>query len=567
VEVSRGTRSAHAFSKRLADPSSIIQPINTSITLLSAMSMDMSDVVSDVLVIGSGIAGLSLALEVADSAEVVIVTKKAKAESNTNYAQSGIAAVLSPLDSFETHVKDTLDCGGGLSKRWVVEKIVREGPARIEKLMDLGVKFSRTATGELDLGMEGGHSKRRVVHAKDLTGQEVEASLLNAVDKTPSIRLHENHIAINLAIRQNRCLGCYVLDTERSVVRNFVAKTIVLATGGIGRVYLHTTNPAIATGDGIAMAYRAGATIMNMEFTQFHPTYLYHPNEESFLISEALRGEGAVLQDKRGRQFMVDYHPTKELAPRDVVARAIDQELKKSGDNCVFLDISSKAARFVRARFPGIYEKCLSFGIDITKDHIPVVPAAHYCCGGARATIAGETDVRNLLAIGETACTSLHGANRLASNSLLEALVCAHYTVEKCRELIRKEPQSQRFAPWEPGKAVDIDEAVVITQNRDEIRRLMWNYVGIVRSNKRLTRAKKRITLLQEEINQYYWDFLITADLVELRNMALIAQLIIDSAILRKESRGIHYSLDYPQRSLVPQDTLLKKHKVHTSQR
>jgi L-aspartate oxidase len=523
------------------------------------MNLGTSDVVSDVLVIGSGIAGLSFALKIADFAQVVLITKKGKAESNTNYAQSGIAAVLSQSDSFETHVKDTLDCGDGLSKKAVVEKVVRDGPARIQELAGLGVEFSRTASGRLDLGMEGGHSRRRVVHAQDLTGQEIEAALLNAVAKTPSIKLLENQIAINLVMKQNRCLGCYALDTEHLAVRNFMAKITVLATGGIGRIYLHTTNPEIATGDGIAMAYRAGTTIMNMEFTQFHPTYLFHPTEESFLISEALRGEGAILRDKRGRQFMANYHPMKELAPRDVVARAIDRELKKSGDTHVFLDISLKDSQFVRSRFPGIYEKCLSTGIDITKTPIPVVPAAHYCCGGVRTTIAGETDIRNLLAIGETACTGLHGANRLASNSLLEALVCAHYAAKRCKELAKKKVRLQSFAPWEPGNAVDIDEAVVITQNRDEIRRLMWNYVGIVRSNKRLTRAKKRIALLREEINQYYWDFIIAADLIELRNMALVAELIIDSAISRKESRGIHYSLDYPEKLPTAQDTLLQK--------
>ncbi len=510
--------------------------------------------------IGSGIAGLSFALKIADSAQVVLVTKKEKAESNTNYAQSGIAAVLSPSDTLEKHVKDTLDCGDGLSDRAVVEKVVREGPARIRELAELGVDFSRTATGELDLGIEGGHSRRRVVHAKDLTGREVESALLDAVAEASSIELFENQIAINLVVESGRCLGCYVLDTEESVVRRFAAKSTVLATGGIGRVYLHTTNPEIATGDGVAMAYRAGATVMNMEFTQFHPTYLYQPTGESFLISEALRGEGAVLRDKSGRSFMGDYHPMKELAPRDIVARAIDQELKKSGDDYVYLDISHKNSEFVQSRFPGIHEKCLSFGIDITKSPIPVVPAAHYSCGGVRTSIAGETDIKNLSVVGETACTGLHGANRLASNSLLEALVCAHNAAKQCREQLKSGLSRQSFAPWEPGKAVDIDEAVVITQNRDEIRRLMWNYVGIVRSNKRLTRAKKRITLLREEIDQYYWDFIITAELVELRNMALVAELIIDSAIRRQESRGIHYSLDYPAKSATAKDTLLKRH-------
>ena len=524
------------------------------------MNLSSSDVVSDVLVIGSGIAGLSFALKIADFAQVVLITKKEKAESNTNYAQSGIAAVFSPSDSFRKHVKDTLDCGDGLSKRGVVEKVVKEGPVRIQELIELGVKFSQTETGKLDLGIEGGHSRRRVVHARDLTGKEVESALLNAVAKTTSIKLFENQAAINLIVKRNCCLGCHALDTENSVVRNFVAKITALATGGIGRVYLHTTNPEIATGDGIAMAYRAGARIMNMEFTQFHPTFLYRPKGESFLISEALRGEGAVLRDRSGRQFMADYHPMKELAPRDIVARAIDQELKKSGDSHVLLDISFKDSVFVRSRFPGIYEKCLSFGIDLTKNPIPVVPAAHYCGGGVKTTIAGETDIKNLFVIGETACTGLHGANRLASNSLLEALVCSSFAAERCRELLKRKPLLQSFASWESGNAVDIDEAVVITQNLDEIRRLMWNYVGIVRSNKRLTRAKKRIALLQEEINQYYWDFIINEDLIELRNIALVAELIIDSAILRKESRGIHYSLDYPQKSPVAQDTILKKH-------
>ena len=521
--------------------------------------MKAADVFTDVLVIGSGIAGLFFALKMADYASVLIVTKKEKAESNTNYAQGGIAAVLSSVDSFKDHIRDTLNCGNGLSKKDIVEKVIRTGPALVQELAKLGVNFSRSTNGKFDLGMEGGHSKRRIVHVQDLTGQEVESVLLNAVAKHPSIQLMENQIAINLVVKNNRCVGCYVLDTKNNLIKNFVAKITVLATGGIGRVYLHTSNPDIATGDGIAMAYRVGSTVMNMEFTQFHPTGLYRPYETTFLISEALRGEEAILLNKRGQQFMSQYHPMKELAPRDVVARAIDHELKKSGDKYVLLDISFKDSQFVKSRFPGIFEKCLSFGIDITKDPVPVVPEAHYCCGGVKTTIAGETDVKNLFAIGETACTGIHGANRLASNSLLEALVCAYYSSKQCEKLLKKGIQLQSFAHWEPGEAVNSDEAVVITQNRDEIRHLMWNYVGIVRSNKRLNRAKKRITLLQEEIDQYYWDFIITADLVELRNMALIAELIIESAIMRKESRGVHYSIDYPNKLPIVQDTLLKK--------
>lgn len=521
--------------------------------------MAVADIVSDVLVIGSGIAGLSFALKLADFASVIILSKREKADSSTNYAQGGIAIAISPTDSFENHIKDTITCGDGLSKRKIVEKIVTEGPAHIRELIKIGVGFSRTKKGELELGIEAGHSRRRIVHAKDLTGQEVERALLNAVATNPSIKLLEDQVAVNLVIKNHQCVGCYVLDTCNSIIRSFVSKITVLATGGIGMVYLHTTNPDIATGDGIAMAYRANATIMNMEFTQFHPTYLYTPIEKSFLISEALRGEGAVLRNKNGRQFMSDYHPSKEMAHRDIVARAIDHELKKSGEKHVFLDLSFRDLRFIRSRFPGIYERCLSFGIDISKDPIPVVPAAHYCCGGVRTTIAGETDVKNLFAIGETACTGLHGANRLAGNSLLEALVCSHYTAKLCVEKLKKPIPLLPFVPWEPREAVDIDEAVVITQNRDEIRQLMWNYLGIVRSNKRLARAKKRITLLQEEINQYYWDFIITPDLVELRNLVLVAELIIDSAMMRKESRGIHYSLDYPKKLAFAQDTLLKR--------
>jgi L-aspartate oxidase len=520
-----------------------------------------ADVCSDVLVIGSGVAGLSFALKVANFAPVLIITKKEMAESNTNYAQGGLAAVFSPDDSFEDHVRDTLVCGDGLCEKDAVEKVIQAAPACVKELDEMGADFNRTESDDFDLGIEGGHSKRRIVHADDLTGREVERVLLKAVAEHPSITLLENQIAVNLVVRNNRCIGCYVLDRKSSSIRNFVAKVTVLATGGIGRVFIHTTNPDVATGDGIAMAYRAGATIMDMEFTQFHPTTLYDPSADSFLISESLRGEGAILTDKKGRRFMSEYHPMMDLAPRDIVVRAIDNELKKSGDDYVLLDISMKDPQFVRTRFPKIYEQCLSYGIDITKEPIPVVPAAHYCCGGVKATIAGETDVGNLLAIGEVACTGLHGANRLASNSIIEGLVCARYAAERCRELLKREISLQPFSPWEPGDAVNSDEMVVVTHNRNEIRRLMWNYVGIVRSNKRLARAKDRITLLKREINQYYWDFIITADLVELRNMALVAELIIDSAMMRKETRGIHCSLDYPKKLPTARHTLLKQPK------
>ncbi|MDH5687447.1 MAG: L-aspartate oxidase [Candidatus Bathyarchaeota archaeon] len=518
-----------------------------------------ADVSSDVLVIGSGVAGLSFALQMADFAPVLIITKREKAESNTNYAQGGLAAVLSQTDSFEEHINDTLVCGDGLCDRDVVEKVIRAAPACIEELARMGADFNKTENGDFDLGIEGGHSKRRIVHADDLTGREVERVLLKAAEEHPSITILENQIAVNLVVEKNRCIGCYVLDARTSTIRSFVAKLTVLATGGIGRVFIHSTNPEIATGDGIAMAYRAGATVMDMEFTQFHPTTLYHPLADSFLITESLRGEGAILTDKRGRRFMSDYHPMMELAPRDVVARAIDNELKKSGEDHVLLDVSMKDPQFVQTRFPEIYEKCLSVGIDITEEPIPVVPAAHYCCGGVRATLAGETDVGNLFAIGEVACTTLHGANRLASNSIIEGLVCARYAAERCRDLLKTGIRLQPFPAWEPGEAVDSDEMVVVTHNRDEIRRIASNYVGIVRSNKRLARAKDRIGLLKREINQYYWDFIITAGLVELRNMAVVAELIIDSAMMRKETRGIHYSLDYPQKLLNARHTLLKQ--------
>lgn len=520
---------------------------------------------SDFLVIGSGVAGLSFALKAARFGTVYIVTKKERFDTNTNLAQGGIATVLGEDDDTELHVQDTLTSGAGLCHEDIVRLIVRDGPTRIRELLEIGVDFTHEAgdAKRLKLGREGGHSRRRIVHAKDMTGQAVEMALLAKADAEPNIRFFENHTAIDLithfklyrrgavtTMSEESCWGAYVLDKEQNDVKTFLAKAVVLCTGGSGKVYRYTSNPDIATGDGVAIGYRAGAVIANMEFVQFHPTCLYNQKVKNFLISEAVRGEGGILRDSRGRAFMADYHELKDLAFRDIVARAIDAEMKKSGDDCVYLDISHRGADFIKDHFPNIYGTCLSVGIDITKEPMPVVPAAHYQCGGILTDMDARTNIRNLYALGEVSCTGLHGANRLASNSLLEALVMADRAVVTVQESLefRKSKPFPVVPDWDPGGAEASDEAVVIAHNWDEIRRCMWNYVGIVRSTSRLERARRRLKLIREEIEDYYWHYTITSDLIELRNIATVADLIIESALARKESRGLHYTLDYLNR-------------------
>jgi L-aspartate oxidase len=523
---------------------------------------------TDFLVLGSGIAGLTLALRAAESGDVMIVTKRARDDANTTWAQGGISAVLDPTDTFEAHVADTLTAGAGLCKRDIVEVCVREGPARIADLVALGTRFTRAIDADghshFELGREGGHSARRVVHAGDITGREVERALLEAAEAHPRIRFFEHHMAVDLITLSkfggpDVCVGAYVLDTQRAVVLTVLARQTVLATGGAGKVYLYTSNPDVATGDGVAMAYRAGAEVANMEFYQFHPTVLYHPQAKSFLISEALRGEGGVLRLEDGTAFMKKHHPMADLAPRDVVARAIDYEMKRTGEDCVWLDMTHHTADFLRHRFPNIHAECLRYGVDMTERPIPVVPAAHYCCGGVTTDASGRTSIPGLWAVGEVACTGLHGANRLASNSLLEGLVFGSRAADLLSGASGDEAWPE-VPDWDTGKAAPSDEAVVVTQNWDELRRLMWNYVGIVRSDRRLQRAARRIALLQEEIREYYWNHLVTLDMLELRNIATVAELIVVSALCRKESRGLHYTLDHLETDLTQaRDSVVKR--------
>lgn len=529
----------------------------------------MQQLSCDVLIIGGGAAGLSLALHLAKNHHITLISKGNLTEGSTYYAQGGIAAVMDPEDSFESHINDTLNAGAGLCDPSVVSHTVQHAPEAIQWLIDSGVHFTRENEREEDGGSyhltrEGGHGHRRILHADDATGRAVETTLHQRIQEHPNIVVLEQHNAIDLVTSRkvglpgHRCLGAYILDrqTNRAIVCR--ARFTVLATGGASKVYLYTSNPDTATGDGIAMAWRAGCRIANMEFNQFHPTCLYHPQAKSFLITEAMRGEGAKLLLPDGQTFMQHFDERAELAPRDIVARAIDHEMKRLGCESLFLDISHRPAEFITQHFPNIYKQCLEFGYDITRQPIPVVPAAHYTCGGIMTNLDGETDIPGLYAIGETAFTGLHGANRMASNSLLECLVFAKSTAEHITQQ-DSIPAPPKLPDWDESRVTDSDEEVVVTHNWHELRRFMWDYVGIVRTNKRLQRAERRVQLLQREIDEYYGNFRINSDLLELRNLVQVAELMITSAMQRKESRGLHYTLDYPDidNQHAPQTTIL----------
>ena len=529
---------------------------------------------SDVLIIGSGVSGLSFALKVAQFSKVTLITKKKKADTATNLAQGGVAAVLSVEDSIDAHISDTLRSGDGLCNEEIVRIVTTEGPDRVRELVDFGVRFQKGKDGQgFDLGMEGGHSTRRVAHASDLTGKEIERALLEQIAANPNIEVLENHLAIDLLMASkahgkvsadgDTCLGAYVLNRITGEVETRKARVTVLCTGGCGKVYLYTTNPDIATGDGVAMAYRAGAKVANLEFIQFHPTCFFNREAKNFLISEAVRGEGGVLINQRGQPFMKRYDERGDLATRDAVARGIDAEMKASGADCVYLDITHKPADFLVERFPNIYKICKQYGVDLTTRPIPVVPAAHYMCGGVLVDEWGQTSINNLMAFGETACTGLHGANRLASNSLLEAVVFAHrgaFWLKDYIGAIRTQGKID-IDPWRTGGAALLDESILIKHNWDQVRQLMWDYVGIVRRTKRLELMQNRLGWMLKEIKEHFYDYLLTPDLVELRNLAVVADLIVQSASRRKESRGLHYILDYPEKNdrEFGRDTILQR--------
>ena len=529
----------------------------------------------DILIIGSGAAGLSLALKLADQSSVAILSKNALIEGATLYAQGGVSAALDKHDSIESHVQDTLITGVGLCNPEIVRFVVERAQESIDWLVNMGVDFTRSnesakTTSPFHLHKEGGHSHRRVIHAADATGKAIETTLESRVRKHKNIELFEHHVAVDLITthklskNRQRCIGAYVLDSREKKVKVFRARNVVLATGGAGKVYLYTSNPDSCTGDGIAMASRIGCRIANMEFIQFHPTCLYHPMAKSFLISEALRGEGAKLLLKNGNEFMHRYDKRQELAPRDIVAKAIDHEMKRLGHDCVYLDISNKSAEFIEQHFPNIYKYCLNLGINISTEPIPVVPAAHYTCGGVLINKNGQTDIPGLYAIGEVSYSGLHGANRMASNSLLECFVFAHSAYKHIQQNLSKSDMPEKIPEWDESRVTNSDEEVVVSHNWDEIRRFMWDYVGIVRTTKRLHRAHHRIKLLQSEITEYYGNFRITKDLIELRNLALVAELIIKSALRRKESRGLHYTTDFPVTNNIdaPKDTIIESKKI-----
>lgn len=523
----------------------------------------------DVLIVGSGAAGLTLALNLPNTTRIAVLSKVEIWEGSTFYAQGGISAALDKKDSFDSHIQDTLIAGAGLCHEDAVRFVVERGPECIHWLEEMGVSFTQVTNKKgktlPHLTREGGHSHRRVIHADDATGKEVQSSLLTKVRNSKNIDTYEHHNAIDLITlaklghKSNRCIGAYVLDTQKHTVDTYLAPSVVLATGGASKVYLYTSNPDSSSGDGIAMAWRAGCRVANMEFMQFHPTVLYHPEARSALISEAVRGEGGHLLLPSGERFMHRFDKREELAPRDIVARAIDHEMKRLGAKSLYLDISHKSADFITSHFPNIYATCLEYGHDMTKEPIPIVPAAHYTCGGVVTDHRGATDLPGLYAIGETSMTGLHGANRMASNSLLECLVFAKSAAV---DIIKRqsEPQSEtgfQVPQWDESQVIDSDEEVVVTHNWDELRRFMWDYVGIVRTNKRLARAKHRVDLLTQEINEYYQNFRITSDLLELRNLVVVANLIIRSAQTRHESRGLHYTLDYPDTLPFASDTIL----------